>query len=80
MSRSGPAMKRNEGEAYVDAAAAVLRLPIAAAHREGVVHYLMLAASMADLVLAVALGVDDEPAPTFAPVVPDEGTEPGPPP
>ena len=42
-------------EAYVDAAAAAVGLEIAAAHRPGVIHYLGLAAAMADLVMALPL-------------------------
>ena len=57
-------------EAYVDAAAAALDLPIAAEHRPGVVQYLELAAAMAALVMVLPLGVDDEPAPVFTPLAP----------
>ena len=39
-------------EVYVDAAAAALELPLAAAHRPGVLRYFALAASMAELVNA----------------------------
>ena len=59
-----------EIEAYVDAAAAVLNLPLSAAHRPGVLHYFALAASMADLVNAHALNVEDEPAEAFVPISP----------
>ena len=57
-------------EAYVDAAAALLALPIAAAHRPGVVRYFALAAAMAELVEALPLALDDEPAAVFVPVEP----------
>ena len=65
-------MERAQLEAYVDATAAALGLEIVAAHRPGVVHYLGLAAAMADLVMALPLAADDEPAPAFVPVGPDD--------
>ncbi|MEO8526618.1 MAG: DUF4089 domain-containing protein [Caldimonas sp.] len=65
-------MERHEIEAYVDAAAASLALPIAAEHRQGVVHYVELAASMAALVMAFPLGIDDEAAPVFTPIAPGD--------
>jgi len=65
-------MEPDRIEAYVDAAAAALDLPIAAAHRPGVVHYLGLAASMAALVQGLPLGPDDEPAESFTPLAPDD--------
>jgi hypothetical protein len=55
-------------EAYVDAAAAALELPLAAAHRPGVLKYFALAASMAEKVNAHPLALTDEPAPIFVPV------------
>lgn len=55
-------------EAYVDAAAAALALPIAAEHRPGVLRYFALAAEMAAVVDAVPLAPHDEPAASFAPV------------
>jgi len=61
-------MTETEIETYVDAAAAALQLPIAPAHRPGVLHYFALAASMADLVNAQVLTPEDEPAPVFLPV------------
>ena len=64
-------MERQQVEAYVDAAAAALDLPIAAAHRPGVVQYVELAAAMADLVMTLSLDGDDEPAPVFTAVAPD---------
>ena len=59
-------------EAAVDAAAAALDLPIAVAHRPGVLHYFALAASFAELVQAHPLGPEDEQAPVFTPVAPRE--------
>jgi hypothetical protein len=61
-------------EAYVDAAAAALQLPLSAAHRPGVLHYFALAAGMAELLAAHPLGVADDPAEAFAPVSPAPGT------
>lgn len=71
-----PLMERPQVEAYVDAAAAAIDLPIAAGHRSGVVHYVALAAAMAELIMALPLGVDDEAAPVFAPIAPDTLAEP----
>ncbi len=59
-----------ESEAYVDAAAADLSLPLAAAHRPGVLHYVGFAAGMAELLAARPLSIDDEPAEAFVPIVP----------
>ena len=59
-----------EIEAYVDAAAAALKLPLSAAHRPGVLHYFTLAASMAELVAAQPLSIADEPAEAFVPIAP----------
>jgi len=59
-----------EIEAYVDAAAAALKLPLSAAHRPGVLHYFALAASMAELVAAHPLALADEPAEAFVPIAP----------
>lgn len=56
--------------AYVDAAAALLGLKIAAEHRPGVLQYFALAASMADLVQGLPLELHDEPANVFQPVLP----------
>jgi hypothetical protein len=55
---------------YVDAAAAVLGLKIAAEHRPGVLHYFALAAAMAELVQGLPLDLHDEPANVFHPVPP----------
>ena len=65
-------MQNEQLEAYVDAAAAAVGLDIVAAHRPGVVHYLGLAAAMAERVMALPLGIDAEPAPVFVPIGPDE--------
>ena len=63
-------MNPPEIEAYVDAAAAALNLPLSAAHRPGVLHYFALAASMADLIAAHPLTIADEPAEAFVPISP----------
>ena len=57
-------------EAYVDAAAAALQLPLTPEHRPGVLHYFALAAGMAELVAAHAWAVTDDPAEAFVPVSP----------
>ena len=57
-------------EAYVDAAAAAIGLPIAAEHRPGVVGYLKLAAGLAQRVTDFPLSTHDEPATVFQPVSP----------
>jgi len=57
-------------EAYVDAAAAVLQLPIAPAHRPGVLGYFALAAEMADRVAGLSLALTDDPAEAFVPIAP----------
>lgn len=59
-------------EAYVDAAAAAIGLPLAPAHRPGVLRYFALAAGMAEQVMAVPLGIADEPAEHFVPIAPEE--------
>jgi Protein of unknown function (DUF4089) len=58
-------------EAYVDAAATALQLPLAPEHRPGVLHYFALAASLAELVNGLPLGTADEPAEVFTPIAPD---------
>ncbi len=58
-------------EDYVDAAAAIIGLPIAPGHRAGVIHYLGIAAAMADTVMRQPLDLDDEPAEVFVPVSPE---------
>ncbi|HWH85022.1 MAG TPA: AtzG-like protein [Burkholderiaceae bacterium] len=57
-------------EAYVDAAAAALALPLNPAHRPGVLSYFALAAEMAALVGAHPLAPGDEPAEAFVPIAP----------
>jgi hypothetical protein len=61
-----------EIESSVEATAAALGLVLAPEHRPGVLHYVALAASLADLVNAHALTRTDEPAPVFTPVSPPE--------
>lgn len=56
--------------AAVDAQAALLGLPLDPAHRPGVLQYYALAASMAELVMGLPLGITDEPAAVFTPVSP----------
>jgi hypothetical protein len=53
--------------AYVDAAAALIGLPIDPAHRPGVVVNLERIAQMAALVMEFALPEEAEPAPVFRP-------------
>jgi hypothetical protein len=65
-------MERERIEAYVDAAAAALALPLHPEHRPGVLRYFAFAAELAELVMAAPLGPLDEPAPVFAPIAPDE--------
>jgi hypothetical protein len=60
-------------EAYVDAAAATLGLPIAGDHRKGVMMYFGLAAAMAELVQGLPLSSADEPGNVFVPVEPEVG-------
>ena len=57
-------------EAYVDAAAAALQLPLSPEHRPGVLRYFALAAGMAELVAAQPLAITDDPAEAFVPVSP----------
>ena len=76
----GPALARRVAmhlqsrhiEAYVDAVAAALELPIAAEHRPGVLRYVELAAGLAAVVGAVPLTIADDPAPVFVPIGPDD--------
>ena len=63
-------MERDRIEAYVDAAAAALGLPLQAEHRPGVLAHFELAASFAEQVNAHALLHEDEPAPVFVPIAP----------
>ena len=55
-------------EAAVDATAAVLHLPLSPAHRPGVLRFYALAEQMAQVVMAVPLGRDDESGAVFQPV------------
>ena len=59
-----------EIEAYVDAAAAALQLPLAPDHRPGTLRYFALALGMAQVVAAHPLTLEDEPAEAFVPVSP----------
>jgi hypothetical protein len=59
-------------ETYVDAAAAVIGLPLGPEHRPGVLRFFALAAEMAAVLEAVPLGAHAEPAVTFVPVGPKE--------
>ena len=70
----GTVMSPPEIEAYVDAAAAALKLPLMPPHRPGVLHYFALAASMAELIDAHPFTIDDEPAETFVPISPAGGS------
>jgi hypothetical protein len=53
--------------AYVDAAAALIELPLDPAHRPGVILNMQRIAEMAALVMAFPLPDDTEPAPVFRP-------------
>lgn len=55
---------------HVDASAALLGLPLAPDHRPGVLQYFTLAAGMAQQVMGLPLGTEDEPASVFVPVEP----------
>ena len=66
-------MTPREIEAYVDAAAAALNLPLSPLHRPGTLQYFALAASMAELVAGYPMGVEDEPAEAFVPIAPTGG-------
>lgn len=57
-------------EAYVDAAAAALALPLQVEHRPGVLAFFALAADFAALVDGVPLDVRAEPAAHFLPIAP----------
>ena len=56
-----------DADAYVDAAAALIGLPIDPAHRPGVVLNLERIAQMAALVMDFPLPDETEPAPVFRP-------------
>ena len=61
-------------ERIVHANAAALDLHIAIEHRTGVVAYFKLATEMAELVMGLPLGTDDESGAVFTPVSPEVGT------
>ena len=63
-------MSTGQIEAFVDAAAAALALPLAPEHRPGVLRYFQLAAEMASTVDGLPLSVHDEPAAAFVPIAP----------
>jgi hypothetical protein len=65
-------MDRQRIEAYVDAAAAALDLPLAPAHRPGVLAYFALAAELAESVAGAPLALCDEAAPVFAAIAPGD--------
>lgn len=65
-------MEHKQLEAYVDAMAAALALPLLPEHRPGVLTYFALAASFAELVNAQPLRIDDEAAPVFTPLAPGD--------
>jgi hypothetical protein len=56
-----------DAETYVDAAAALIGLPLDPAHRPGVVLNVQRIAEMAALVMAFPLPEETEPAPVFRP-------------
>jgi Protein of unknown function (DUF4089) len=60
-------MTPEQAQAYVDAAAAALDLPLAPEHRPGVLQYFALAAGFAAQLQAVPLSPHDEPAVNFVP-------------
>ncbi len=62
-------------ERHVDAAAALIGLPLAPEHRPGVLRYFALAAEMADAVNALPLSVHDESGSHFVPVSPGKTPE-----
>mgnify|MGYP000052325515 CR=1 FL=1 len=63
-------MNPQQQQAYVDAAAQALDLPIAMEHRAGVLQYFAIAAQFAQQVQAVALPVEQDSALVFTPVSP----------
>jgi len=65
-------MDRERIEAYVDAAAAALELPLVPAHRPGVLAYFALAAELAQSVAGAPLAASDEAAPVFRAIAPDD--------
>ena len=63
-------MTPEQTEAYVDAAAAVLSLPLRAEDRPGVLRFFALAAEFGAVIDAVPLEAHAESAVVFKPVVP----------
>jgi hypothetical protein len=66
------AMDSKTIEQHVDAAAALIGLPIDAEYREGVLRYFGIAAGLAALVMAQPLETQDEPAALFVPLSPPD--------
>jgi len=56
-----------DAESYVDAAAALIGMPLDPAHRTGVILNIERVAEMAALVMAFPLSEETEPAPVFRP-------------
>lgn len=65
------AMTPQQIEALVAATSAALDLHIAAAQKPGVLAFFALASGMADQVMGLPLGVEDEPGNVFTPVSPE---------
>lgn len=63
-------MEPGDLEAYVDATAVAIGLPIDPLHRPGVLRYFALAAGLAEQVMSLPLAVEDDPAERFEPVCP----------
>jgi hypothetical protein len=59
-------------DAYLDAAAAAVGLPIPDECRPGVLRYLQLVAGLAPRVMDFPLGTADEPATVFRPLGPED--------
>jgi hypothetical protein len=64
------ALTPQQVEAIVDTQSALLELRLASAHRPGVIAYFTLAAGLAERVMTLPLGIEDEPAAVFTPVAP----------
>ncbi len=56
-----------DAEAVVDAMAPLLNIPLTPESRAGTILHLKIAAEQADLLLSVAIGDEEEPAPVFRP-------------
>lgn len=69
-----PTLTPQQVEATVVANAAALGLHIPAEYCGGVLAFFALAAGMAELVNAQPLTLEDEPAPVFLPVSPQDGS------